>query len=601
MCIGLLLAAACAAAEQNQLSDEIPPDLRPIIQQGPGIDKVLDCILFPGTPRGDTCLVLYPWNLNVFLYTDGAWKRRLQVHPMRQGTDMRLCFRRHAAGAAPGIQGACGLSYPDGVGFDIIQYNTGNPDEIVQMMQFHWAEDSFRLVGWQDTSSGQFALWEDGRWAYFDVATGERLGGARIDRIAEFGLSAVFEDLPPTLEEARKMEAITRVTAETLFPGWTLRYYGEYNMAHGASAGYYRIDNGMLTIRRVELDSKAAGIKIQTDTMSVPLSDALLLRLQTEDMNTLVYIDGETTTFYTDAAFDRDRIPVTDTILQSELQSHGLLLLTEDADGVRRIRLVEQAGDGYSVRSSKPLPGDAWLDLFHSVDDEVSLNWNAHHGSCSFSRSSDGNWTLGWVANEHGFVGLHGTLYCGIQRDLAMHGTESILVGSHPWRDMFTVDFASLPQNVEEATASLDRTGWAVVNNPDLADRLHLRAEPDSDAESLGKFYNRTPVQVLERRDGWARVRIGLDGRLEGWMMEKFLAFGSDMDAVESAAPELTLKDGINIQPLYAFPDLRETTDVPYGLDTWIVGVIGDELFILLDSDGNTGYLPQSLLYPGNG
>ena len=134
------------------------------------------------------------------------------------------------------------------------------------------------------------------------------------------------------------------------------------------------------------------------------------------------------------------------------------------------------------------------------------------------------------------------------------NGTDSILVGSHPWHDLFSIDFYSLPQSKEELTASLNRDGWAVVNNPDPADRLHLRAAPDTGAESLGKFYNRTPVQVLERRDGWSHVRIGLDGRLEGWMMTRFLAFGNDMDAVDSASPDLTLRDGKENHLLYSAP-----------------------------------------------
>ena len=78
------------------------------------------------------------------------------------------------------------------------------------MMQFHWADNYFRLVGWQSGAAGQFAVWEDGLWAFFDSTTGERLGSARLDRLAEYGLAARFEDLPLTLAQARKMETITQ-------------------------------------------------------------------------------------------------------------------------------------------------------------------------------------------------------------------------------------------------------------------------------------------------------------------------------------------------------------------------------------------------------
>jgi SH3-like domain-containing protein len=197
---------------------------------------------------------------------------------------------------------------------------------------------------------------------------------------------------------------------------------------------------------------------------------------------------------------------------------------------------------------------------------------------------------------------MFGTLFCGVQQYLILNDTSGLLVGTHPWRDLFSLDVTQLPGNTEEAIAGLDREGWAVVNNPDPADRLHLRAGPETSAESLGKFYNRTPVRVLERRDGWARVRIGADGRLEGWMMEKFLAFGSAMDAVASASPNLTLREEYAANnPIFASPDMRETTGVYYGYGMWIAGAVGDELYIMLDTEGNTGFLPQSWFWAGNG
>jgi hypothetical protein len=601
MGLGLLLVSAHALADVEQFCDPVPEGVRELAGQlRPGVDMI-DCIVLKDTPLGDYCLALYPWNLNGFMYADGVWKNRAEEQPIRHRAGMRLYFRRHEEGASPDMQGACGLTYPDNLGFDLIQTDPGDQNSVVMMLQFHWSGEHLRLVGWQKGAAGQFAIWEDGLWAYFDSETGERLGSARIDRLAEYGLMARAEDLPHTLEAAQKMETITRVTAETLFPGWTMAYYGEYNMGRDANAGYYRIENGMLTIRRIRLSAEAGGVVLQTDCMPVPLSETLLARLRAEDVHNLLYTNSDSIKFRTDDAFDRTRIPVMDTILQNNLQTHGLLLLTEDADGVRRIRWVERDGDGYSVRSSKPLPGDAQLDLFHIVDDEVSLEWNAHHGSCSFSRSADGNWTLGWVANEHGFVDMYGTLYCGIQQYLNKSSTDSILVGSHPWRDMFTVDMTSLPHSVEEAVAGLDRDGWAVVCNPNPADRLHLRAEPNAESQSLGEFYNRTPVQVMVQQGGWTRVRIGLDGRLEGWMMTEFLAFGSAMDAVDSASPELNLGESYLNRPLFASVDMRETTNVPFDYGTWIVGVVGDELYILLDSDGNTGYLPQSWFFKGNG
>ncbi len=62
---------------------------------------------------------------------------------------------------------------------------------------------------------------------------------------------------------------------------------------------------------------------------------------------------------------------------------------------------------------------------------------------------------------------------------------------------------------------------YSVVANPDLHDRLHLRREPSTQSQSLGRYFNGTQVEVIEyTQDGWAHVRV--DGK-EGYMMVQYL------------------------------------------------------------------------------
>lgn len=58
------------------------------------------------------------------------------------------------------------------------------------------------------------------------------------------------------------------------------------------------------------------------------------------------------------------------------------------------------------------------------------------------------------------------------------------------------------------------------VNNPRSDDRLNLRANPSEKAQSLGRYYNGTQVEVLGVADAWVHVRVG--GRM-GYMMAKYL------------------------------------------------------------------------------
>lgn len=81
---------------------------------------------------------------------------------------------------------------------------------------------------------------------------------------------------------------------------------------------------------------------------------------------------------------------------------------------------------------------------------------------------------------------------------------------------------------------------YAIVQNPNAADRLNLRAAPSRDAQSLGKYYNGVEVQILEDlNNGWVRVRIGHRGTAEGYMMKGYLQ-EDGMQTVKSAMPTYT-------------------------------------------------------------
>ena len=161
-------------------------------------------------------------------------------------------------------------------------------------------------------------------------------------------------------------------------------------------------------------------------------------------------------------------------------------------------------------------------------------------------------------------------------------------VGTLAASDLFTVDFSDLTG----AAPTLDRTGWAVVNNPDPADRLHLRTSADRGSHSQGKFYNGTPVKVLRQSGSWTKVQLGFGPTARtGWMMTKYLAFGEDMDKVQDAFPELIYREEY---------ELDRKIDGGF----WVVGVDEDgstKQYILLGLDGEVSYVPQHWLFGGYG
>jgi len=138
---------------------------------------------------------------------------------------------------------------------------------------------------------------------------------------------------------------------------------------------------------------------------------------------------------------------------------------------------------------------------------------------------------------------------------------------------------------------------WAVVNNPDPADRLNLRSAPSREAESLGKYFNGVLVEVLNKADdGWTRVRVG---HTEGYMMTKYLADPAQMTvAVEPVLPTATVENPFaESQGLLEKPDSADVTlmvTLKNGTEVTVLGLTQQRAHV--QYCGVTGYIPlQSL------
>lgn len=140
----------------------------------------------------------------------------------------------------------------------------------------------------------------------------------------------------------------------------------------------------------------------------------------------------------------------------------------------------------------------------------------------------DGTWGLNMVLSGEGGLFLLGS--CWTSTLGLWGGSEPAYMGTAPWRDITDFDWQDTPRTPEQAAAMLVADGWATPNSANREDRLHLRAKADKGSTSLGKYYNGTPVKVLNRGKEWTKVRVG--GR-EGYMMTKYLAFGAGMAHVD--------------------------------------------------------------------
>ena len=559
--IALVLLLCLPALALAQEAGEMPPEAQAMLEDyhgaAPSVDY-LELALEDG--RRALITVTDGYSVVGFQYADGAWAYNLMTFVM---DELRPAYLERVAGDADAFR----LCRQDGKA----------------CMTYRYDGECFRLTAWEIpgsrpvTAEGELLRYGSGASAAETVLPGG---------VTDWPWSA--EDLPLTPEEAMKRALITEQNVSGMFPGYTLRSYESYNDGRMAAASFSRVKDGMMWIRRVALE---AGCDPQVvDCLPVPLSGELAERLERKPFDSLVYCMADGSTFLTQDAFDRGSLalPAGAVLLDNQVQERSVIALVEEK-GTRYLYVWEPGagvnGDGFAARRTLPLPEDASLDIFHAGDGCVQLEWEEQRYQASFFRAADGQWLLQWIGDYGSEEGVHlGASAFGVwvRTD---DDVERLRVGTLAGRDLFTVQLDAL----QIASPRLDRTGWAVVNNPDPADRLHLRNKPDRSSSSQGKLYNGTPLRVLGSKDGWTQVQLGMGASARtGWMMTKYLAFGERMDAVASAWPDLFFRDEYAMNP-------------PISGDYRVVGVEGDRQYILLGMDGTVVYVPQGWLWEGNG
>ena len=288
-----------------------------------------------------------------------------------------------------------------------------------------------------------------------------------------------------------------------------------------------------------------------------------------------------------------------ETLVQLAVQSDCLLMLVDGADGTRRLRIADAGG---GLRRNDPVPQNAAMDTFHMGDGQLFLGTDGD--LFCFSRTQDQGWYLSCVQGQDTFritpLGIR-----DLEAPAAIMTNDAMAYGTHPWSlDITQLDLMSLPKTYAEAMAQLNTSCYALVNNPNPADRLHLRTKPEKGAASLGKFYNRTPVLVLSVEGEWAHVYVGGVRGLEGYMMTKYLAMGGDNPQVKCAFETLSMVEGVESVLLLDAPDRRDgrvICKLSANQDYLIVGVAGEDWLVIMTWDGTVGYAVRELFWEGNG
>ena len=276
--------------------------------------------------------------------------------------------------------------------------------------------------------------------------------------------------------------------------------------------------------------------------------------------------------------------------------------LFETADGGSLLRVDDWDGKFYHAAARLYFAGETVLDTYHAGAGIVYVDCGAM--SYIIRRSDAGCWYLEGVDEESG-VRTIGPDYIAQDGQTTVYRNDGYIYGESPWGTLDAYRIA-IDDSYEEMAARIHTAAYALVNNPNPEDRLHLRAKPDKGSHSYGKFYNRTPVLVLERGETWTKVQIGRGGAaMTGYMMTQFLAFDeAEKAALACAFPQKMLREG---QPngVHMYAEPRETAVTKrlfkQSGDDFIIGVSGEAWYVVLRADGTVGYVPRHAFWDGNG
>ncbi len=141
-------------------------------------------------------------------------------------------------------------------------------------------------------------------------------------------------------------------------------------------------------------------------------------------------------------------------------------------------------------------------------------------------------------------------------------------------------------------TACADGQSIAYVNNPNPADRLHLRTSMSVNSTSLGKYYNGTAVTVMSEQNGWTQVQIGT---LNGYMQSRYLS----ASPVQSAQPvvKISNNEGSGLNLRYGQnTSTRNQGLYKNGTQVTVLGLT--DSWCHVDINGKTGFMVRIKLSP---
>ena len=269
---------------------------------------------------------------------------------------------------------------------------------------------------------------------------------------------------------------------------------------------------------------------------------------------------------------------------------------------------ANEGDDGWEWVESTPLPEGTRIGDENITD---AVNMNAWRGGAAVGvrRMGKGLWGINYVNSYDFFVGPDWVGMYGAETDAQFFGT-------HAWGDITRIDWSSFPpeeyidrETKEERniriSAYVDRSNWATPAHSDSEATTELLSEAGNEDTVLGRFYDGTPLFILEQGEEWTKVKIGHGediGVMIGWMRTQDLVFGNDTLHIEREAIRIK-SEQVLIPTVETFISSRagQITEEQFS-SCLIIGETDQGLVIAYYlPNGDVGMIPMSSLGNGNG
>ena len=287
-------------------------------------------------------------------------------------------------------------------------------------------------------------------------------------------------------------------------------------------------------------------------------------------------------------------------------ENNTLMFLTRKADGTLVLLCGADEGENsWEWIESSPLPPETRIGD-SNITDAVNMTDLDNGASVGVKRTGKGQWGISYVNAYHFFVGSDWVRDPG-------YDTDELFFGTHAWGDITDIDWLSFPpaypiEDVPVQFSTLvDRTSWATPAQRDPEVKTDLLGKAGDESTLLGRFYNGTPLFVLECGEEWTKVRIGRGedaGVLTGWMRTGALAFGDDILGVNKESLHYA-GEKILIPPVETLIGSRSGKITSYQFnDSLIIGEIEtDQPYVIIYTlwSEEVGLIPASSIGEGNG